>query len=131
MSSDDTSAAVAVRMTLLDLDNADVRDICNELDGQPAGLTPETVPGERYGEPGTILLALAVAVPTLLALSAWILKRRRKQTVTLRTKVLFSDGTEFEKSLTINISESEAPSAEVMKQLVEGFKLPAELLKLS
>lgn len=131
MSSDDTSAAVAVKMTLLDLDNADVRDICNELDGQPAGLTPETVPGERYGEPGTILLALAVAVPTLLALSAWILKRRRKQTVTLRTKVLFSDGTEFEKSLTINISESEAPSAEVMKQLVEGFKLPAELLKLS
>src|SRR5271155_698910 len=131
MSSDHASAAVAVKMTLVDLDNADVRDICNELDGQPAGLTPETVPGERYGEPGTILLALAVAEPTLLALTAWLLKRRRRQTVTVRSRVLLNDGTEFEKSVSINISDSEAPSADVLRQLVEGFKLPMELLHLS
>ena len=115
----------AVKITLLDVDNADVQDITNALEDAPAGLTPERLPGDRYGEPGTIALALVAAQPVILALAAWILKRRRKQWIEVRGKVLYTDGTEIERSVTITISESEAPDAAVIKQLVEGLGLTA------
>ena len=113
----------AVKITLLDVDNADVQDITNALEGSPAGLTPERLSGDRYGEPGTIALALVAAQPVILALAAWILKRRRKQRVEVRAKVLYTDGTEVERSVTITFSESEAPDAAAIKQLVEGLGL--------
>jgi hypothetical protein len=115
----------AVKITLLDVDNADVQDITNALEGSPAGLIPEKLPGDRYGDPGTIALALVVAQPVILALAAWILKRRRKQRIEIRGRVLYTDGTEVERSVTVTISESEAPDAAVIKQLVEGFDLAA------
>ena len=75
------SPRVAAEITLLDLDNADVQDILHELDGQSPRLTPERLPGERYGEPGTLALVLIAAQPVSDALAAWLLKKRRKQTV--------------------------------------------------
>ncbi|GIH16108.1 hypothetical protein [Rugosimonospora africana] len=113
----------AVKLTLLDVDNVDVQDIMGALDDKSAGLRPEPITGDRYGEPGTIALALVVAQPVLLALAAWILKHRRKQQLEVRAKVLHADGSEVERLVKFTFTESESPNATVMKQLVDGFGL--------
>lgn len=115
--------AEPVKITLFDLDHADVRDISRELATQSPGLTPETVPGSRYGEPTMLVLAVAFAVPTVQALATWALKNRRKQRIELRAKVLYSDGSEVDRSAIISFSESEAPDAQVIKQLIDGLGL--------
>ncbi len=119
-------SAEPVKITFLDLDSADVQDITRELEGHAPGLMPESVPGSRYGEPTTILLAVVVAQPVIRALAAWLLKQRRKKKITLRAKVLYADGTEVERSAVISFSESDPPQAEVIKQLTDGLGLSAE-----
>ncbi|WP_405163309.1 hypothetical protein OG203_44825 [Nocardia sp. NBC_01499] len=116
-------AAEPVKITLFDLDHADVQDISRELATQSPGLTPEAVPGSRYGEPTMLVLAVAFAIPTIQALAAWALKNRRKQRIELRAKVLYSDGSEVDRSAIISFSESEAPDAQVIKQLIDGLGL--------
>jgi hypothetical protein len=119
-------SAEPVKITFLDLDNADVQDITRELEGNAPGLMPESVPGSRYGEPTTILLAVVVAQPVIKALAAWLLKQRRKKKITLRAKVLYADGTEVERSAVISFSESDPPEAAVIKQLTDGLGLSGE-----
>jgi hypothetical protein len=117
----------AVRLTLLDVDNADVQDIMGALPDGSVSLVPEQLDGTRYGEPGTIALALVVAIPVVRALAAWIVKRRRKQQVDIRARVLHADGSEVELSVNVNLSESESPDAAVIQQLVDGFGLESAL----
>jgi len=121
--------AEPVKITLLDLDSADVQDITRELEDQAPGLLPESVPGSRYGDPTTLLLAIVVAQPAIRALAAWILKQRRKKKVELRARVLYKDGTEVERTASILFSESDPPQAEVIKQIVDGLGLSAESVK--
>lgn len=122
--------AEPVKITLFDLDNADVQDITRTLEAETPGLAPEPVPGSRYGEPTTIILALAVAVPTITALAAWALKSRRKGKIEIRSKVLYSDGTEVDRSLVVSFADSHAPDAEVIKQITEGLGLSGVLKEL-
>jgi hypothetical protein len=120
----------AVKITLLDLDNADVADITRALHGQADGLRPESVPASRYGEPTTtILLAVIVAQPVMRALAAWVLKKRRKQKVEVRARVAYSDGTEVERTAVITFSASESPEVDVIKQLAEGLELSGDVAK--
>lgn len=115
-------------ITLLDLDNADIQDITRVLDSEDSSLRPERLLDSRYGEPTTILLAVIVASPVIRALAAWLLKRRRKGKVELRARVRYSDGTEVERTAIITFSDSEAPEAAVIEQLVSGLELPPEPL---
>jgi hypothetical protein len=75
-----------------------------------------------------IILAIVVAAPTIKALAAWMLKRRRKQRIELRARVLYNDGTEVERTALISFSESDAPQAEVIKQLTEGLGISGDSL---
>lgn len=117
----------AVRLTLLDVDNADVRDITAGLPDGSASLEPERLDGAKYGEPATIALALVVAVPVVRALAAWVLKRRRKQKVDIRARVLHADGSEVELTVRVDLSDSESPEASVIQQLVAGLGLESAL----
>jgi hypothetical protein len=125
------STPAPVKITLLDLDNADVQDIYREMEGQPTKLTPERLPGDQYGEPGTIVLVLVAAQPVIHAIAAWLLKKRRKQTVTVRARVTHPDGSEVDKSITINLSETDSPPEGVIKQLVDGLGISADSLQQS
>lgn len=115
--------AEPVKITLFDLDHADVQDITRQLSTQSPGLTPEQIPGSRYGEPTMLVLAVACATPTIHALAAWAMKNRRKQRIELRAKVLYSDGSEVDRSAILSFSESDAPDAQVIKQLIDGLGL--------
>jgi hypothetical protein len=117
-----------LKITLLNLDNADVQDITRALEGQAIGLTPEEIPGGRYGDPGTVALALVAAAPVVRALAAWLLKPRRKGEIKLSAKVVDINGTESECSLSIKLSESDATEASVVKQLIEGLGLDATMM---
>ncbi|ALG06404.1 hypothetical protein AOZ06_05220 [Kibdelosporangium phytohabitans] len=112
-----------MKITLLNLDSADIQDITRALEGQAPGLVPEAASGDRYGEPSTIILALVVAQPVISALAAWLLKHRRKQKIQIRAKVLHADGTEVERTATIILTDSDAPEASVVEQIVNGLDL--------
>lgn len=90
---------------------------------------PEATPGDRYREPGTIILVLILAQPVLQAITGWLLKRRKKKAVRIRTRMHYSDGTEVARDIDIDLNESELSSRAVIRQLVYGLGLPGELLK--
>lgn len=105
-------------LRLLSLTSLDLRELDTHLPKTLVRFEHPTVDGRRGAnyEPGTVLAVVLLTPPALVALSAWLLKRRHRKTVEIATEIVRPDGTI--QSLTIRIRMSESSSqADVIAEL--------------
>lgn len=87
-----------------------------ELEKNPLfDLTPiELAPG-RQGEP--VLFTAVVVVTAISALAAFLLKKNRGKTFEEEIEVILADGTTIRRRVRYKESSSEAPDAEIIRQI--------------
>lgn len=86
----------------------------------------EDKPPGAHGEPITV--AVVLVTPLIVqAMSAWLLKKRRRKSVEVRAEKVYPDGTREIFVVNVNVNES-STEADVVKQVVDGFKLDPELI---
>lgn len=78
---------------------------------------------ESHNELATILV-LTLAPPALTALTVWLLRDTENELVEYHATIRRPDGTEIVVHLKIKKSSSQAPEAQVVKQIAEALKVP-------
>jgi hypothetical protein len=93
----------------------------------PADLTvigPSDDP-ESHNELATVLI-LALTPVVVTAITMWLLRTHQEEIVEYKVTARKPDGSETEIYLKINRSSSEAPKAQVIKQIAEALKVPED-----
>jgi hypothetical protein len=110
------------------LDKLDEKELADEIGPDDVKFDTIKVPGGTYGEPGTIIAIIIISIPVIKALTAWLMKKRRKKTVSITSEIEHPDGRKERNSVDIDVSSSDP--GEVMKQLGPAFKIdPGVIVK--
>lgn len=73
----------------------------------------------RLGEPTTIAAIVVVSTSAIGALTAFLLKRRKRSSVEYTLRVDYADGTSVRESLRLETTDSNPPDPELIQQLAE------------
>jgi hypothetical protein len=78
---------------------------------------------ESHNELATILI-LALSEPIITATALWLLETYKSEEIEYKVTVRKPDGTEKDVHLKIKRKSSEAPKAQIIKQIAEALKIP-------
>jgi hypothetical protein len=117
------------QIRLLDLDMLDTRELERQLPAGSCQIEREKVEGGTHGDLGLAAVAAVIVSPAALhAITLWLLKKRQRQSVTLKIEKIGPDGVIERSTLEFKSSSTEAPAADVAKQIVSSMKLDPKLL---
>lgn len=123
------SADPMPRLRLLDLNVLDARELQKLLPKGSYEVERKQVGRGEHGDLGiTEALVILLSPLVIQAISAWLLKKRQRKSIVLTMEKIGADNTTERKRVEINLSGSEAPQADVLKQLVSGMKLDPAIL---
>jgi hypothetical protein len=115
------AAHQGARIKILELDALDSMELRGELPRESYHVEREAL--ER-GQRGTLGLSEAVIIilssQAIHGIAAWLLKKRQRQSVTLRIEKISPDGTVQREHLEIGLADSTAPEENVVRQLTEA-----------
>jgi len=118
-----------LRLRLIDLDVLDMRELQRSLPPGSYEIEREQLPGGQHGDLGlTEAIVVLIVPPVLQAITAWILKKRHRESVVLTIEKISPDNMTERHSLQINMSGSEPSEADVLKQVMSGMKLDPSIL---
>ena len=115
------------RLVLRDTSLIDVEEMRADV---PAGELEVVQPGrdaETHNELATILL-LSVTVSALTGFTLWLLRKHASETIDYKVTVRNPDGSESDVHLKIRRNSSEAPEAQVIKQIAAALKVPENVI---
>ncbi len=109
-------------LILRDISQLDVSDLQSRLSEE--GMRVVEPSGEGvHNELATIAIILLTA-QALTALTLWMLRTRSGETIERNVTVRKPDGTEVTVRLKLTRESSQAPEAQIVKQIAEALKLP-------
>lgn len=79
--------------------------------------------GFRVGDPGTQTVVIILAEPAIIALGAFLMKKRTRKTVRYSARVDYPDGRVVQQELEVTNSDSAPPDAKVFEAL-QGLLQP-------
>jgi len=114
----------APRLRLLDLSALDVSELKRLLPPESYEVEKEQLPPGQHGDLGVTAAMVVLVSPLVIqAITAWLMKKRQRQSIVLTIEKIAPDSTTERRSLEINLSGSEAPHADVLQQIVRGMRL--------
>jgi hypothetical protein len=117
------------RLRLLDLNVLDARELQKLLPKGSYQVERKPLNRGDHGDLGlTEALVILLSPLVIQAISAWLMKKRQRKSIVLTMEKIGADNSTERHSLKINLSDSEAPQADVLKQLVSGMKLDPAIL---
>jgi hypothetical protein len=118
------------RLRLLDLNALDARELERSLPNGSYQIEQEKLQRGEHGDLGATAAIVVLVSPLVIqAITAWLLKKRQKRSIVLTMEKIGPDNTTERRRLEITLSDSEAPQADVLKQIVSGMKLDPEIAK--
>lgn len=117
------------RLRMLELSVLDARELQRLL---PAGSyqveQDKLHPGE-HGDLGITVAIVVLITPSVIqAITAWLLKKRHRKSVVLTIEKIGPDNITDKRTLEITLSGSEAPQADVLRQIASGMKLDPAMI---
>lgn len=115
-------SSVPRTLSLGPLDDDDVTDLLAAF--ERAGIDDVVIGANpaghfRLGEPTTIAAIVMVSTSAIGALTAFLLKRRKRSSVEYSLSVDYADGTSIRESLRLEASDSSPPDPELVQKLAE------------
>jgi hypothetical protein len=117
------------RLRLPNLDVLAALELQQLLPNDSYTLEEEQVHWSRHGDLGVTAAIVVVLTPaTLFALTAWLLKRRKRISVDQTIEKIAPDGAIEKHSLKIIMSESETPQVDALKAIAKLLKLDPKII---
>ncbi|QDZ06424.1 hypothetical protein FPZ24_02155 [Sphingomonas panacisoli] len=113
----------AYAMVIHDASLIDVAELSADVPPQDLTVVQPVKGDDSHNELATIVI-LALAPIPIAAFTAWALKKTASELVEYRVTIRRPDGTEMDVYLKINRRSSEAPDAQVIKQIAEALRVP-------
>jgi hypothetical protein len=112
-------------------DVAELLEVFEERAVDSLTIGPQAAGEFRAGDPATIAAVVLVSTTAIAALTAFLLKRRRKSKVDYSLSVEYPDGTKIQETLRIEASDAAPPDPQVIQQLTRLAKVdPGDVEKL-
>ncbi len=84
----------------------------------------QSLGGFRVGDPGTLTVTMLLAQPAVIALGAFLMKRRTRKTMRYSARVDYPDGRVVQQELVVTDSDSAPPDAGVLEALQGLLQTP-------
>jgi hypothetical protein len=111
------------RVVLMDASLIDFEEIKSEISPAQIEVVRPGNDTESHNELATILL-IALTASAMSGFTLWLLRKHGSEVIDYKIKVRNPDGWETEVELKIRRSSSEAPEAQVIKQIAAALRLP-------
>jgi hypothetical protein len=109
--------AEAVEIRLQDLTRLDQLEISKQLPSDSLRFESEPHSRDTHGELATVTAVVVVSVVALRVLAAYLMKKSNRKSFKKSLEIIKSDGTRQIVTIEYNDASSEAPEAEILKQL--------------
>lgn len=91
----------------------------------------QTIETDAHGELMTTTAVVIITVAALQGLTAWLLRTSRRRKIKKVFKITYPDGRTEERTIELDLSESQAPEADVLEAIAALFKVDPDLLASS
>jgi hypothetical protein len=116
---------------LSDEDVAELLEAFEERSVDSLAIGPQTAGEFRVGDPATIAAVVVISTSAIAALTAFLLKRRRKSKIDYSLSVEYPDGTKVQETLRLEASDATPPDPQVIQQLTRLAQVdPGDVEKL-